>query len=109
MPEDCEGITEERLREARARAREAEHRVKPHVLYDAKVWRTISPQGPQDAWTCGTLPSAFPTAPSLYGAAGGGWSYIVPYVEARGPTPAAACAAFDKQWREGDSGQETED
>jgi len=88
-----------RVREARADAERALMKLKPHVLYGARVYRTIGDVTPESAWTCSLV---YETAPQggyqIVGLGQPQWAFGLPC--ATGPSPAAACEAFDKLWND---------
>lgn len=95
---------EQKARAARLDAAAAEARLRPHVVYKARVWRTsLNEEGKQ--WACGLVydggfvshvGTVYMGTPMDVVT---GWS--TPYPVAFGETPDQACEAFDELWKNG--------
>ena len=83
-------------------AKAAALRAAPHVIYGAKVYKTTGDVTCERRWTCGLMYEGvtynqFGASPPLGSPS---WYYSFPC--AFGPSPEAACEAFDRLWAVGD-------
>jgi hypothetical protein len=88
-------------RKADIEAKTANLKAQPHVVYGAKVFLTVGETTPETKWTCGLVYDGVNTQIIGVGQIAPGWYYSFPC--ATGPTPKAACEAFDRLWEFGDA------
>jgi len=92
-------VQEAKIKKALALAEWAEWKLRPHVLYSARVFRTQGQVDDNNKWSCGIVHDGMGYSQRGVVWDSFGWTFSLPV--ATGPTPKAACEAFDKLWEEG--------